>query len=154
MNKNEVEIETKKHIKHVRGLLDKIAIILKSRSARHDQSKLNPPELEIFEIYTEKLKDTTYGSDEYNQFLKQMEPALGHHYACNRHHPEHFANGVKDMNLFDIIEMFCDWLAATKRHADGNIFKSIQINKKRFGYGDILEAILTNTAKVLFEANQ
>ena len=56
--------ETKEHIKEVCLLIDKITMAFKHRALNHDQSKLNPPELEIFEIYTKKLKDTTYGSDE------------------------------------------------------------------------------------------
>ena len=31
----------------------------------------------------------TYGSDEYKACLTEMKPALDHHYAANRHHPEH-----------------------------------------------------------------
>jgi len=51
------------------------------------------------------------------------------------------------MTLIDVMEMFCDWLSATKRHADGDIYKSIAINKKRFNYGEELEALFINTAK-------
>lgn len=149
MKKVQVEIETKKHIEQVCVLIDRMTLALKNRALRHDQSKLNPPELEIFQIYTEKLKDTTYGSDEYRQYLKEMKPALDHHYQFNRHHPEHFKNGISGMNLIDLVEMFCDWLAATKRHTDGDIFKSIKTNKERFGYNELLESILINTAKAM-----
>ena len=146
MNKVDVERETHEHIKQVALLIDRVCLILKDRARSHDLSKLNPPELEIFQIYTEKLKGTTYGSDKYKQYLKDMKPALDHHYGCNRHHPEHFDNGIDGMNLFDIMEMFCDWFAATQRHADGDIMQSILINKDRFGYSNLLEAIFINTA--------
>lgn len=145
---NDTEQKTKEHIRQVALLIDRICQALKHRALRHDLSKLNPPELEIFEIYTEKLKDTTYGSDKYKRYLREMKPALDHHYEHNRHHPEHFFNGIIEMNLIDIVEMFCDWLAATQRHADGDITKSIKINKDRFGYGDTLEEIFHNTADV------
>ena len=160
MNKHEVEAETRRHIDTVRLLLDKISLAFKDRALEHDKSKLHSPEREIFEIYTEKLKGTTYGSDEYKQFLKEMKPALDHHYSNNRHHPEHFTLTVADdfqyheqgkknticcMTLIDIIEMLCDWRAATERHADGDILKSIEINQKRFGYGDELKQIFINT---------
>ena len=80
-----------------------------------------------------------------------MKPALDHHYARNRHHPEHWpTNGIRDMSLVDLIEMFCDWKAATERHADGSLLKSIETNKKRFGYGDELEHIFLRTAIELF----
>ena len=154
MDKTNVEQETKNHIKQVAMLIDRAVLILKDRARRHDLSKMNPPELEIFQIYTERLKDTTYGSDEYKQFLKEMKPALDHHYGCNRHHPEHFSGGIKEMNLFDVMEMFCDWLAATQRHADGDIMQSILINKDRFGYGDVLEAIFVNTANAFLNKQE
>jgi len=46
-------------------------------------------------------------------------------------------------------EMFFDWKAATERHNDGNIFKSIKINQDRFKYSDQLADIFTNTAERL-----
>jgi hypothetical protein len=33
----------------------------------------------------------------------------------------------------------------TMRHNDGDIWRSIEINQKRFGYSDELKAILQNT---------
>ena len=96
------------------------------------------------------MRDSTYGSEEYNQFLKDLKPALDHHYGVSRHHPEHFPNGIRDMDLVDILEMVCDWKASTMRHQDGNILKSIDINQTRFEYTKELHSILTNTVK-LFE---
>ena len=49
------------------------------------------------------------------------------------------------MNLIDLIEMLCDWKAATLRHEDGDIIKSIEINSKRFDYGGLLKQIFLNT---------
>lgn len=144
-----VREETLKHIAAVRENIRRVSEDLDTRGMDHDQSKLNPPEAEIFEIYTPKLKGTTYGSDEYKQYLKEMKVALDHHYAANRHHPEHFPNGINGMTLIDLVEMLCDWLAATKRHADGDIMKSIEINKGRFGYCDQLAQIFVNTVKEL-----
>lgn len=57
--------------------------------------------------------------------------------------------GIRGMSLLDIIEMLCDWKAATMRHADGDLAKSIEINQKRFGYSDELKVILQNTAREL-----
>jgi hypothetical protein len=120
------------------------------RGLIHDQTKLESPEKEIFDEYTPKLKNTTYGSEEYSKYLKEMKIALDHHYKNNRHHPEHFNNGIRDMNLIDIIEMFCDWLSATERHDDGDIFKSIEYNQNRFGYSSDLKDIFDNTAKFYY----
>jgi len=146
--------KTLEHIRQVRKQLDFIIDKLHDRARDHDISKLEEPEKSIFDEYTPKLKNTTYGSAEYKQYLKEMKKALDHHYKYNRHHPEHFeqeadarwkASSVSCMNLIDIIEMFCDWKAATLRHADGDILNSIKINKKRFGMSEQLCQILINT---------
>lgn len=171
--------DTKKHQLTVEILIKKMRLELQDRANSHDKSKLEEPELSIFDEYTPKLKRTTYGSDEYKQYLKEMKIALDHHYANNRHHPEHFkkyvCNGcfkefkelpercdncgytqmqeesdISQMNLIDLIEMFCDWLAATKRHDDGDIRRSVEINQDRFKYSDDIKSILMNTCD-LFE---
>jgi len=89
-----------------------------------------------------------YSQSLYKGFLKEMGVALQHHYENNPHHPEHFENGIKGMTLVDIVEMFCDWKAATLRHDNGDIYKSIEFNKNRFGYSDDLEQIFINTAQL------
>jgi hypothetical protein len=138
--------DTLLHIKRVAQLLTEASIELIRRANVHDDSKLESPEKELFDEFTPKLKDCTYGSDEYKGYLKGLKVALDHHYACNSHHPEHYKNGINGFDLFDLIEMFFDWKAATERHADGDIMKSIEINKERFGISDQLAEILNNTA--------
>lgn len=141
--------ETFRHIEKVRNLLNTVVKELLWRSELHDQSKLEQPEVSMFTEFTPKLATSTYGSAEYEGFRKAMGPALVHHYARNRHHPEHHKNGVDDMNLIDVIEMLCDWKAATLRHNDGNIKKSIERNADRFGLSPQLVKILENTVEVL-----
>jgi hypothetical protein len=127
---------------------------LATRGPFHDSSKTSSPEVEVFDEYSPKLKGLTYGSDEYRKCLRAMKPAIEHHYKLNRHHPEHFENGIRGMNLVDLTEMFCDWLAASKRHDNGDIFKSIEMNAQRFGYDQVMIDILTNTARLLGEEGQ
>lgn len=138
--------ETMRHIEKVRHFITIVVKELLDRAMEHDQSKMEPPEDVAFAEYTDKLAACTYGSEEYEAFRKALAPALAHHYAVSRHHPEHFSRGVNDMNLIDLIEMFCDWKAATLRHNDGNIRKSIEKNGKRFNLSDQLVKILENTA--------
>ena len=145
MNKFKTMCETYKHKQNVSRYISFILHDLVIRSVYHDDSKLVNPEVDIFTEYTPKLANSTYGSDEYNQFLKEMKVALDSHYANNSHHPEHYDNGIKGMNLVDLIEMLCDWKAATMRHNDGDIMKSIELNQSRFGYSDELKQILINT---------
>jgi hypothetical protein len=137
--------DTNEHRKHVAKLLCDVRLELRKRGIYHDLSKLGEPEKEIFDVVTPRLKALTYGSEEYKESLKEMGKALEHHYANNRHHPEHFVNGINDMSLLDVIEMLADWKAATLRHADGDIIKSLNINWKRFEISDQLYKILLNT---------
>jgi hypothetical protein len=143
--------KTIRHIEAVRNHLNACVRELLTRAEQHDQSKLQSPEREEFDRLTPLLRGSTYGSDEYKGFLKSMDKALAHHYENNRHHPEHFPDGVHGMNLIDLIEMLCDWKSSTLRHADGDIYKSIEINQKRFGYSDEMARILRNTADWLNE---
>lgn len=141
--------ETWKHINRVQELLNTCVIELINRGNEHDQSKLESPEVEIFTQFTARLAGSTYGSDEFNDFKKQMKPALDHHYARNRHHPEHFKKGIDEMNLLDILEMLMDWKASSERHNNGNIRKSIEINGPRFNMSSQLVTILENTVDFL-----
>ena len=134
------------HIAEVQNRLECVIKNLHRRQTEHDLSKLADPEKSTFDEFTPKLKASTYGGEEYKSFLAAMKPALDHHYAHNSHHPEHFVDGIAGMSLLDIIEMLADWKAATMRHADGDLGKSIEINQKRFGYTDELKALLRNTA--------
>lgn len=195
----ESEQSTIQHIRRVQALLSDVAGRLIQRAIVHDASKLEEPEASIFDEFTAKLKDSTYGSEEYKQFLAEMKPALDHHYANNRHHPEYFrwhcpvcnlqiSNaewasspqgpndsgvrycpnccrngmlyeselmlkpelGINGMTLLDLIEMLVDWKAAGERHENGSIAKSLEVNKKRFGYGSELQAILSRTVDELW----
>jgi hypothetical protein len=190
--------ETLKHIEMVMQLLAVMQHEISKRMFSHDRSKLESPELEMFEQFTDRLAGLTYGSDEYKQCLDEMKrSALQHHYENNRHHPEFFAGCQKDvdaitqcksvltglkqiqvsypedeyvfgyasdiieahkqtlesnvngMNLIDILEMICDWEAATLRHDDGDIYRSLEINKTRFGLSPQLVSIILNTVPLL-----
>lgn len=139
--------DTFRHIERVRNLLNLCIAKILERGELHDQSKLDSPEVELFTEFTPKLAATEYDSDEYKQYKSEMQVALEHHYAKNRHHPEHHKNGIEDMNLIDLLEMFCDWKAASERHNTGNILKSIEVNANRFNMSPQLVHIFENTAK-------
>jgi hypothetical protein len=142
--------DTVKHIRQVRKNIGIVLRELRLRSKLHDRSKLQKEEKAGFDEYTPKLAGSTYGSGEYKEFLKELKPYLNHHYAHNSHHPEHYEQGIRGMSLIDLLEMFCDWYAATKRHNNGDIMKSISINQERFGYSDDLKAVFENTYEEIF----
>lgn len=170
--------DTIEHIAQVRACMSKAIKNLQERAERHDASKLVEPEKSVFDEMTPKLRASTYGSDEYKGFLSHMTVALDHHYAVNDHHPEHHRyyecgacftrypepgtcpkcgyqiwrqepKNLEGMTLLSILEMLCDWKAATLRHADGDLRRSIKINAGRFGYDSAMEAILIRTAEEL-----
>ena len=141
--------DTLEHIVKVRWILMQMSERLHTRAIHHDASKLEPPEKQIFDKFTPKLRATTYGSDEYKKYLDAMGEGLAHHYKVNSHHPEHYENGIFGMDLLDVVEMLCDWMAAVQRHEDGDIHKSIELNQERFGYSDDLKAIFHNTVTSL-----
>ena len=147
----ECQVETQKHIEKVRKYIRFLTDKLTTRGVEHDATKLQSPEVELFAEYTDQLKNLEYNSDEYKASLAALKPALDHHYATYRHHPEHFADGVNDMNLIDLCEMVADWKAASERQNNGNLIKSIEINAKRFGIDAQLKQILLNTAKLYDE---
>jgi len=151
---NETKEIIRRHTARVSYYLLEMQKMLFDKSQTHDESKLSKDEFPLFEKYAPLLNTCEYGSEKYKKYLEELQPALKHHYANNRHHPEHFENNIAGMNLIDLCEMFCDWLAAGEQHIDGgNIFKSIAINQARFGYGNEIKAILENTA-ILFKKRQ
>jgi hypothetical protein len=49
------------------------------------------------------------------------------------------------MSLFDVLEMFIDWKAASERHTTGDIWRGLELNQERWGLSDDLVRILANT---------
>lgn len=142
--------QTFRHIERVRNYLTLFIKELLERGELHDQSKLESPEVELFTEHTPKLAGLTFGSEEYEKCREDLAPALDHHYANNRHHPEFHKEGVDDMNLVDLIEMLADWKASSERQNDGNLRKSLDENAERFKMSPQLTRILENTIKELF----
>lgn len=149
-NLDSSKFKTMRHIETVRNYLNACVRIILKRAENHDQTKLQSPEVAIFGEHTTNLRTITYGTTEYFEQLNLMKKALAHHYEHNRHHPEFFDDeNMGYMNLFDLLEMLVDWKAATLRHNDGDIYKSIEINQNRFHYSDDIKELLYNTMTYL-----
>ena len=144
------KLEVMKHIHKVRSLLYRMIEELDRRAREHDQSKLEGIEAELYGEYTPELAKCEYMSEDYKKLLEKVRPAIEHHYAVSRHHPEHFAQGIDDMTLVDLIEMLVDWKAATERNKNGNIRTSIEKNIERFKISPQLAQILQNTVREMF----
>lgn len=146
MTKYDCTADVTEHKRKVSYWLNDFIQVFTGRSNTHDASKLGPQEKPIFDEYTPKLKTLVFGSDEYKASLSAMGEGLKHHYKNNRHHPEHFDNGVNGMTLYDIVEMFCDWLAAAEaKHTP----LDIDYLSKRFNLEPQLVYILINTMREL-----
>lgn len=142
--------ETLKHVNEVRSNIWKLIQELDKRGQTHDASKFEEPERSIFAKNRPKLAKAEYGSKEYQDLIDESQVAIDHHYSKNRHHPNHWTLGIEDMDLVDIVEMLCDWTAATKRNKNGNIHKSIDVNQERFNISPQLSKIFTNTVNRYF----
>jgi hypothetical protein len=135
------------HVATVRIFMEAFITRLKGRAMVHDGSKTSEPESYFFinDKNIIALNTTEYGSPEYKAALERGKEAVHHHQTHNRHHPEYYKNGINGMCLVDLIEMICDWKAATERNHNGDIWISIEMNKERFGIDDQLFSILKNT---------
>lgn len=152
MTIEECKIETQAHIDKVRRYIRFFTDKLTDRAEKHDASKMGDIEAPIFAAHTENLSNIEFGSEEYKKELEALKPALDHHYKYNRHHPQYFGEeGINSMDLMDILEMLADWMASTERTKNGDIFKSIEINAKRFNIDPQLTQILLNTARIMEE---
>lgn len=139
---------TIKHIEQVQGFMNMVIGTLRQRALDHDHSKFEEPERSAYAVTIPKLAGLSYGTEEHKDVLRQMKPAIRHHYQANKHHPE-YHNGVAGMDLVDIVEMVADWKAASLRGGD-DFTKALEISLARFEIDDQLSSVIKNTAK-LFE---
>lgn len=138
-------VDTKLHIENIQRVSKPLMEDLTSRFENHDKSKLTSPELECYDKYVPMLKEVKYGTPGYFEVRqKMMDEGLKHHYEVNRHHPEHFKNGIEGMTLVDLVEFFCDTYAASLR-SDTPFEKGFVTNCDKFHINGTLKKILLNT---------
>lgn len=129
------------HRLRVKYLCYQLACALKEQGRGHDLSKTISPEKEVFDKPRAK-----FNSDQYYEFIKENKGIVEHHYARNPHHPEHWPNGIEDMDLVTLAEMLCDWKAASEQDKTG-ILESLRINKKRYDIPHSIVQLLENTVR-------
>ena len=134
------------HKQRVAGYMQIVANELFKRAIVHDNSKFSPEEFDTYEAISPELQKYTYGSQEYKEAAKKLGPAWSHHCQVNDHHPQHFEDGVRGMSLIQLVEMLCDWLAASER-GQTDVLQSLAINKKKLHIDDQLFEALKNTVK-------
>jgi len=136
--------DTLAHIHRVRDHIGTFVAEMLARGRAHDASKLSEPEKGAFDRLLPLLRGVPYGSAEYAALEASVAPAIAHHHRANSHHPEHHGPaGVAGMDLLDVVEMVCDWMAAAERHpADG---VRLDLNVEKFGIEPQLAAVIANT---------
>ena len=139
----------KENIENIGLLL--ILPILYKRIMIHDDSKLSDPEKPVYDKYIPILRPLKYGTPEYEQARREMEnDGLRHHYEANAHHPEHFENGINDMDMCDFVEMICDWFAASLR-SDATFIEGLDRNCNKYNIPPMIKNIITNTYEHYFK---
>lgn len=150
MDTTKAELVTRKHQQRVAELLGTAAIMLIQRGAAHDLSKLEPVELEPLQRMQDLIDaegQAPYGSDEYKRRTALLGDMIKHHYENNSHHPEHYPDGVNGFDLFDLIEMFFDWKAASERGEESAM--NLTSAAERYKMDPQLTNIFGNTASRL-----
>ena len=133
-----------KHRENVKNRLMFLADELYKRAEHHDDSKLAYPEIEwLIEMDKEPRYD--YGTPEYFDKMKRWQKFFDHHYKNNRHHPDHFTNGIDDMNLVDLCEYVIDIISYFNELHVHDALETINKQSGRFGFDEQLEQILKNT---------
>lgn len=138
---------TEKHIARVHALLSMAAVELLTRGSLHDRSKFSEEEIGPLSDMQEVIDrdgQAPYGSTEYRRRTAMLGPMLKHHYANNSHHPEYYHDGVDGMDLFDVVEMFFDWKAASERGEEPAM--NINAACERHRVSPQLKRIFENTA--------
>ena len=139
--------DTDEHIGFVRHWVAKFNSMLKANADIHDDSKYEEPELSIYARVRPLMNATEYGSTEYRIAGRKLGSAWKHHKQNNPHHPDHWENGVNDMNLVLIIEMLCDWKSASQRNPNQDFRSSLEYNIDRYKIGEQLGLMLIKTAE-------
>jgi hypothetical protein len=131
------------HIHAVRDNLERFATELLARGQVHDASKFSAEEKPVLDIVLPRLEGVAYASPEWHAVLETAKPALEHHYRHNSHHPEFYPDGIAGMDLFDVVEMLCDWMAAALRNPGDGV--KLDHNVGLFQIEPQLASILRNT---------
>lgn len=138
-----------KHISEVRENLAQIRANLERRAEAHDRSKLLPEEFDGFVKTWARFQKADYGSPEYEECSKVIQPSIDHHYAYNRHHVAYHKNGFEDMTLLDILEMLADWRSAANRNQNLTFEDSLPIAFKRYKIPKNMQRHILNTLREL-----
>lgn len=149
---------TRRHIARVSELLGEFSIEMIRRAAVHDRSKFDPVELEPLarmQTLIDAEGPAQFGTEEYKRRTDMLGSMIAHHRHNNSHHPEFYEfeyggncmHGINGMDLFDLVEMFFDWKAASERGED--VCMRLGAACDKYNIEGPLRDILYNTAHKL-----
>jgi hypothetical protein len=152
------EADTRKHQQFVARLLIAAAKRMLARAVSHDKSKLKEPERSHYvgPVYALNTEAVPYGSERYKELTAQMGAGWDHHKSVNDHHIEFFVpfsvqtlnDPVRAMDLFALLEMLADWIAASQRRGNAPV-QALAIMKRKYPIDEQLEAIIRNTLALM-----
>lgn len=134
-------------LKHIRSVRAKLYVILNEISKRvlqHDKSKLEYPEYNLWCKMDEEPR-YKYGTKEYFDKIERNKHVFNLHYKHNTHHPEHYVNGILDMDLVDVLEMLIDWISYKDKIRISEAIELIEQQSRRYGLSEEFECVLKNT---------
>lgn len=143
----------KDYMQHIQWVMEGMGYVINKlllRMLTHDRTKIEEPELSAYAEIVPGFKGLEYGTPEHEAHGGKLGPAWEHHTRHNKHHPEYFPAGHEDMTLVDLLEMVCDWRAASMR--SGGIFdyeKSLAVFEERYAADRQVILILRNTCKMI-----
>lgn len=136
--------DTMAHIDRVRQLLTLASAELIRRGEVHDSSALVDPEKSWHDEIVSKIALVQHGSPDYSRVMADLRYVQAVHAQNNQHHPEYYPGGVNDFDLFDLIEMFFDWVA---ENPDGGIIGKIEAEDK-------IGTISPQVARIFYNTSQ
>lgn len=122
-----------RHITQVQAALLAVRQELEMRGTVHDASKLSPEEFPGFARINATARQHEYGSDEYKASMDAERPIIDRHQLRNSHHPEAHPD-LEEMGWLDIIEMVCDWWAATQTYGNTPWEDALELQRKRWDW--------------------
>lgn len=135
------------HKRLVGVYLQRVISALVERAVVHDYSKFGREEFGSYAKQLPIFARAKYGSEEYIACCRAIKPAIHHHLAHNTHHPEFYPDGINGMDLLDVVEMVCDWVAACQRNGEATL--RLDLQRERFGIDPQLYGIICRTAEML-----
>ena len=137
-----------KHI--VSNLLSRCAEQLLERGMNHDAGKISKIERDncvvpVWEIHQGVVK---FGSDRHKELIRQLGVGWEHHKQHNDHHVT-IERPICSMDLFQILEMVCDWIAVASVAGNDPVMALDQMIEDGHPIQEQIELVIRNTLKTL-----